>query len=66
MLSLVSDDYTILSETDVELGADGNGDLVLFLAARFASTNWGETDPFPYVLEPDTYTTSLYIELIHE
>ena len=62
----LSDDYTIVSTTNVDASADGNGDLVLFLAARFASTNWGETDPFPYVLEPDTYTTSLYVELIHE
>ncbi len=55
------------SYTDMEdLSAD-DGDIVIYLASRFAATNWGDpTTPFPYLLEPDTYTTSLYIELIHE
>jgi len=44
-----------------------DGDMVIFMASRFASTNWGDpNNPQAYLLEPDTYTTSLYIELIHE
>ena len=44
-----------------------DGDLVLFIAARFAATNWGDTAaPFPYALGAGSYSASLYVELIHE
>ena len=54
-------------DTDmVDLSTD-DGDIVIYLAARFANTNWGDpANPFPYVLTPDSYSTSMYIELIHE
>lgn len=52
---------------DGTMVALADNDIVIFIASRFASTNYEDpTTPVPYVLEPDTYTTSLYLELIHE
>ena len=44
-----------------------DNDIVIYIAAKFASTNWATpTAPVPYVLSPDTYSAKLYVELIHE
>lgn len=42
--------------------------IAVYLAARFANTNWGAAaaNPFAYVLPAGTYSASMYIELIHE
>lgn len=46
-----------------------DGEIAVYLAAKFANTNWGKKvgdKPFAYVLSAGSYTTRLYVELIHE
>ena len=44
-----------------------NNDFIMYVAGRFASTNWNDqNEPIPYILTPDTYEAYLYVELIHE
>lgn len=42
-----------------------DGDIAVYLAARFANTNYGST-PFAYMLPAGTYTNKLYVEMLHE
>lgn len=45
----------------------GDGDIAMYLASRFANTNWGDVNkPFAYVLSAGSYKAKLYLELIHE
>lgn len=49
--------------------AAGDGDIDIYLTARFANTNWGTSstdEPFAFVLPSNTYSASLYLELIYE
>lgn len=50
-----------------------DGEIFIYIAARFANTNWGmvDTDPVRAIILPATpmgtsYTTRLYVELLHE
>lgn len=46
---------------------DGKLDAAVYLAARFANTDYSDPDnPQHFVLPGGTYSTRLYIELIHE
>lgn len=52
-----------------KVDATGNPDgIAIYLAARFANTNWGNLGDAPtaYVLPAGAYSASLYIELVHE
>lgn len=47
----------------------GDGDIAVYIAARFANTNWGDPaapTPTPYLLGADDYSATLYVELVHE
>lgn len=45
----------------------GDGDIAIYLAARFANTNWGDpSHPVAYLLPGGSYKASLYVELLHE
>lgn len=44
----------------------GDGDIAIYIAARFANTRYGGAAPTPYLLAADSYQGSLYVELIHE
>lgn len=44
----------------------GDGDIVVYIATRFANTNYGGATPVPFLLPAGTYNASLYIELVHE
>lgn len=62
--------YGTNAEGDALMGdlSGDDGDIVMQLAARFASTNWGVPGdaPFVYILGGGSYSGSLYVELIHE
>jgi hypothetical protein len=45
---------------------NGDGDIAVYISARFANTNFGGATPAPYLLPAGSYSTSLYVELIHE
>lgn len=44
----------------------GDGDVVVYIASRFANTNYGGPSPRPYLLGAGDYSASLYVELIRE
>lgn len=50
-------------------GDDDRNGIAVYLAARFANTNWGSSDTDivrPFALPTDRYTTIIYVELVHE
>lgn len=44
----------------------GDGDIVIYISARFANTNWGGPAPVNFLLPAGSYDASLYVELVHE
>ena len=68
--SLVPFTHTVTdsdSDGNTDMPDLADNDLVIYIAARFANTNFADlTEPVPYVLTPDTYKANLYLELIHE
>lgn len=57
------------SNVDGKMISLTDGDLVIYVSGRFVNTNWGDgttEDPFAHIVEPGSYTTYLYVELIHE
>lgn len=47
-------------------GAIGDYEIAVYLAGRFASTDYGATPDSVFTLPPDTYGTRIWIELLHD
>ena len=44
----------------------GDGDIAIYVAAKFANNNYSGSTPTPFILAAGDYGSALYVELIHE